>query len=275
VQCRTWLRYYVSRAWRGTISAAAGLALPLGGWWLGKTGRVGQPTRLPNGLAVVLPGIEGRGALSWSIFQGISDGGFPGAVVLWDWTTGLWPLLLFHHRAQRRNRRKGAALARLVLAYQSDYPGQPVYLVGHSGGAAVATWAMEALPEGRAVTGTVMLGAPLSPTFPLGPALKKVQGRLWNFWSPFDLPLLWAGSLIFGTADGRHAVSAGLCGFSMPQGAADEVKELYRTRLRQRRYGLRMARQFNLGGHCGWANRVFVAETVAPLLSVDPSQAPD
>jgi len=267
---KTWLTYYAGRTWRGTVSAAAVLALPFGGWWLGEDTRVGQPARLANGLAVVLPGIEGRGASSWSVLRGIEDSGFPGAVILWDWTTGLWPLLLFHLRAQRRNRCKGEALARLILGYQNDYPGKPVYLIGHSGGAAVAAWAMEALPEGRAVTGAAMLGAALSPAFPLGPALRKVQGCLWNFWSPLDLPLLGAGTLIFGTADGRHSVSAGLCGFAVPQGAAAEVKELYRSRLRQRRYELRMARHFNLGGHFGCVNRVFVAEMVAPLLFGDP-----
>jgi pimeloyl-ACP methyl ester carboxylesterase len=269
------VKHYLRRTWRGTVSAAAGLALPLGGWWLGRSGRLGHPAQLLGGLTVVLPGIEGRGALNWSIWRGVQDAGFPGVVLLWDWTTGLWPLLLFHLRAQRRNRRKGAALARLVLAYQKDYPGRPVYLLGHSGGAAVAAWALEALPEGQGVTGAAMLGAALSPAFPLGPALRKVQGRLWNFWSPLDLPLLGAGTLVFGTADGRHSVSAGLRGFLVPQGAAAEEKELYRTRLRQHRYKLRMARQFNLGGHFGCANRVFVAEVVAPRLFGDSAQVSD
>ena len=189
MQHKMWLRHYVGRTWRGTVSATAGLALPLGGWWLGEVDRLGQPAKLSNGLVVVLPGIEGRGALSWSIFRGINDSGFPGAVVVWDWTTGLWPLLLFHLRAQRRNRCKGAALARLVLDYQNDYPGQPVYLVGHSSGAALAAWAMEALPEDRAVTGAVMLGAALSPAFPLAPALRRVQGRPVEFLVPRSISL--------------------------------------------------------------------------------------
>ena len=272
MQFRTLLRHHARRTWRGTVSAAAGLALPLGGWWLGKAGRLDHPARLSNGLAVVLPGIEGRGALSWSICRGLKDAGFPGAVLLWDWTSGLWPLLLFHLRAQQRNRHKSVALARSILAYQHDHPGKPVYLIGHSGGAAVAAWALEALPEGCAVTGAVMLGAALSPAFPLGPALQKVQGHLWNFWSPLDLPLLGAGTLIFGTADGKHSVSAGLCGFTVPDGATAEVKELYRKRLRQCPYDLRMVRQFNLGGHFGCVNRVFIAEAVAPLLFADSCQ---
>jgi pimeloyl-ACP methyl ester carboxylesterase len=263
------VRQSLQRIWRGTVSAGAGLAVPLGGWWLGRSDRLGQPTKLSNGLAVVLPGIEGCGALNWSIWRGIMDAGFPGAVLLWDWTTGLWPLMLWHLRAIRRNRRQSAALARLILDYRKDHPDRPVYLIGHSGGAAVAAWALEELPEGHSVTAVAMLAAALSPAFPLGPALCKVQRCLWNFWSPLDLPLLGMGTLIFGTSDGRHSISAGLCGFSVPREACAEVQELYRTRLRQHRYGLRMARQFHLGGHFGCANRVFVGEVVAPLLFGD------
>jgi pimeloyl-ACP methyl ester carboxylesterase len=270
VWCRRWLRRYAVRSWRGITSAAAGLALPLGGWWLDEAGSLGHPDQLARGLVVVLPGIEGRGVLGWNICQGIKDAGFPGAVFLWDWTTGLWPLLLLHLRAGRWNRRKAAAFAQVIVAYQDNYPGRPIYLVGHSGGAAVAAWVMEALPAGRVVSGAVMLGAAASPSFPLAPALKKVQQHVWHFWSPLDLPLLGVGSVIFGTADGRHVISAGLCGFCVPQDAAASAAKLYRTRLRQCRYHPGMVRQFHLGGHFGWANRVFVAEVVAPLLVGEP-----
>lgn len=220
---------------------------------------------------MVLPGIEGRGALNWGIYQGLLDGGFPGAVVLWDWTTGLWPLLLYHLRAHGRNRNKAAVLARLILDYQKEFPGRPVYLVGHSGGAALAVWAIEALPEGSAVTGAVLLGAALSSRYSLAPTLQKMEQCLWNFWSPLDLPLLGAGTVLFGTLDGQHTVAAGLCGFSLPPGVSLHERELYRCRLRQHRHELRMARQFHLGGHFGWANLVFVAEVVAPLLGVTAS----
>jgi pimeloyl-ACP methyl ester carboxylesterase len=260
------LCYHLTRAWRGVHSAAAGYAFPLGGWWLGGRRRLRDAGRLEDGLAVVLPGVEGRSPLSWSIAHGLNDGGFPGAILVHDWTTGLWPFLLFHLRAQQRNRRQARAVARLVRSYQDAYPGRPVYLVGHSGGAAVATWALEALPEGRFVTAAVLLGVALSPGYPLSAALRRVERGLWNFWSPLDLLLLAAGTFVFGTVDGRHAVSAGCVGFTVPEGAGREKKELYAARLRQERYRPGMAWQFNLGGHFGWANRVFVAETLVPLV---------
>ncbi len=221
-----WLKDSLARSWRGTLSAGAGFALPLGGWWLGNASCLDETGRLSRGIAIILPGIEGRGALSWSICRGVLDGGFSGAVILWDWTTGLWPLLLFHLRARRRNQNMALMLAQRILDYQSAYPGRPVHLIGHSGGAAMAAWAIAALPEGRAVTGAVMLGSALSSRFHLGPALRKVDGFLWNFWSPLEAPLLGAGTLLVGTADGRHAVSAGLCGFFLPTGSSPQGGEV-------------------------------------------------
>jgi pimeloyl-ACP methyl ester carboxylesterase len=254
------------RAWRGLHSLAAGLAFPLGGWWLSGLRSLRDPARLAHGLTVVLPGVEGWGPLNWSIARGLDDAGLPGAIIVHDWTTGFWPLFPFHLRARRRNHRRAAELARLILDYQDRYPGRPVHLVGHSGGGAVAVWAMEALPPGHSVSTAVLLGPALSPSYRLGPALRRVKRAMWSFWSPLDLVFLAAGTFLFGTADGRHTASAGLRGFSLPPDASAEEASLYWDRLRQRCYAPRMLGQFHWGGHFGWANRVFVAEEVAPLL---------
>jgi pimeloyl-ACP methyl ester carboxylesterase len=157
-------------------------------------------------------------------------------------------------------------VAQLIQDYQDEHPGRPVYLVGHSGGGALATWILEALPENRAVAGAVLLAPAISWGYPLAAALRKVQRWVWHFWSPLDFLLLGAGTSLVGTLDGRHTASAGLCGFAVPPDADREERELYARRLRQQRYTVAMARQFNLGGHFGWTNRVFVAETLAPLL---------
>jgi len=263
----------IGRTWRGLHSVAAGFAFPLGGWWLGGRRRLFDPARLAHGLAIVLPGVEGWGPLNWSIARGLADGGFPGAVLVHDWTTGWWPLFAYHLRARRRGRRRAAEVARLVVEYRDRYPGRPVHLVGHSGGAAVAVWAVEALPPTHPVGTAVLLAPALSPAYDLTPALRKVEGGVWHFWSPLDVVFLAAGTLLFGTSDGRHAVSAGCCGFSLPGGARPADVALYRDRLRQRGYRPRMLGQFHWGGHLGWANRVFVAETVAPLLGENPVRA--
>ncbi len=262
------------RAWRGVSSAVAGLAFPLGGWWLGRSGRRADPARLDRGLAIVLPGIEGWGPLNWSIARGLADGRFPGAVLVHDWTTGLWPLFLYHLRAHHRGRRRAAAVAEMVADYRTRYPGRPVHLVGHSGGAAVAVWALEALPPGATATAAVLLAPALSPGYDLTPALRRVTRGVWNFWSPLDLLYLAAGTLLAGTADGRHTVAAGCRGFSPPRAARPGADGLYRDRLRQVGYRPARVGQFHWGGHLSCANRVFVAESVAPLLAADPQPVP-
>jgi pimeloyl-ACP methyl ester carboxylesterase len=260
------LRELFRRAWRGLHSVAAGLAFPLGGWWLGASRHLFDPARLTHGLVIVLPGIEGWGPLNWSIARGLHDGGFPGAILVHDWTSGLWPLFAFHLRDRRRNLRRAAELAQLIVDYRKRYAGRPVHLVGHSGGAALAVWTLEALPEGHSISSAVLLGPALSPSYCLTAALRRAEQGIWSFWSPLDLLFLAAGTFLVGTADGQYAVSAGFRGFVAPHGAGEGDQVWYRERLRQQCYRPRMLGQFHWGGHFGWANRVFVAEEVAPLL---------
>ncbi|HEV3142285.1 MAG TPA: alpha/beta hydrolase [Gemmataceae bacterium] len=252
----------IIRAWRGLHSLAAGLAFPLGGWWLDSGASPSDYCRLDKGLAIVLPGIEGFGPLNCNIAYGLIDGGFPGAVVVHDWTTGIWPLFAYHLRAQKINRRRAEEIARLILNYKREFPGRPVHLLGHSGGAAIAVWTLEALPENQPVHSAVLLGAALSASYPLSKALDQTKQGIWHFWSPLDLLFLAAGTVLFGTADGQHVIAAGCCGFKAPQAKND------RQRLRQQCYHPRMLRQFHAGGHFGWANSVFVSEEIAPLFEM-------
>src|SRR5947209_1465530 len=164
-----WL-HHARRTWFGTRSAVAGLALPLGPLWAVRRPLFNEQ-RLAEGLVLVLPGIEGTGPVNQGIAAGLGDAGVPAAIRVHDWTTGLWPLLLFHLRARRRNRRQAQALAGLIVRYQDAFPGRPVSLVGHSGGAALAVWTLEALPPQRTVSTAVLLGPALSHAYPLGPAL--------------------------------------------------------------------------------------------------------
>ena len=215
---------------------------------------------------IILPGIEGRSSLTWCIARGLADAGTDCAIVIHDWTTKHWPLFLFHLRAERRNRREARAIADRILNYQASWPGRPVHLVGHSGGAALAVWALELLPASATVETAVLLAPALAPTYDLSAALQKTKQGIWNFHSPLDLFFLVAGTLLFGTVEGRHTIAAGNRGFSPPQELAAEERIIYETKLHQRRYSIDMLRQFHTGGHFGWTNRVFVAETLAPIL---------
>jgi pimeloyl-ACP methyl ester carboxylesterase len=255
----------IQTAWRGIVSALVGYGFVLGGWWLGRSWWVNEGNRLEHGLIIVLPGVEGSGPLNWSIVRGLLDSGERAAVRLVDWTTGFWPFFSFHLRAARRNRLIARNVARMIIDYRNTYGDRPAYLVGHSGGAALAVWVLEALPEDCPVSAAVLLGVALSPGYDLGPALERTQEGIWSFFSPLDLLFLTVGTLLFGTFDGLHRVSAGWCGFSAPP--TESARRLYRNKLHQYCYVPRMIGRFHPGGHFGWANRVFVAETIAPLLA--------
>ena len=264
VQSRGATMTMTSRLWRGGHSAVANMCWPLGGWCLSGLKELREPQRRSQGLAIVLPGVEGRSTLNWSIAQGIDDSGFPGSIEIRDWTTGFWPFFLYHLRAHHRNRAQAAAIAREIIAYQDEHPGHSTYLIGHSGGAAMAAWVLEELPAGRTVTAAAMLGPALPCNYPLATALSRVEQALWSFWTPLDVLYLGVGTLACGNLDGSHAPSGGWVGFRPPPKTSPAEQALYQSRLRQCRFEPSMLGQGHFGGHMSWANRLFVAEEVAP-----------
>lgn len=257
---------WTSRIWRGGHSTVVNQFWPLGGWCLCGLDKLRTPERREHGLALVLPGIEGRSTLNWSIAHGILDSGFAGAIEIRDWTTGFWPLFLYHLRAHHRNRSRAAAIARDLLKYQDEHPGQPTILVGHSGGAAMVAWVLEQIPAGRSITAAAMLGPALPCNYPLATALRRVERGLWSFWTPLDILYLGVGTMACGNLDGSHAPSGGWVGFRPPADSSAADLALYETRLRQQCFKPSMIGRAHLGGHMSWANRLFVAETVAPCL---------
>ncbi len=255
-----------SRLWRVASSAAMNNAWPLGAWWLPSLQALRAGERRSQGLAIVLPGVEGRGPLNWSVAQGLADSGFAGAIEVFDWTTGAWPLFPYHLRAYGRNRRIAARLAQRFSQYQDEFPDRPTFLIGHSGGGALTAWTLEALPAGRTLTACAMLGPALPATYPLQIALARVERVLWNFWTPLDVFFLGIGTIACGNLDGRHAPSGGFVRFSLQRSCTPAERQLYDERLRQHCFRPSMIKQGHFGGHMGWVNRLFVAEEVAPRL---------
>lgn len=275
---------------RGSLSFLRSLVFPLGHWAGGNLRRLATPDRMEKGLVIVLPGIEGKSFVNIDLIRGLADGGVESAIELFDWTTGILSFLLYHLRGVTRNRQMAERIAASIVEYQDRYPGRPVQLVGHSGGTALAAFALEALPPGRRVTAAVLLASALSPHYDLGIAVSRTDRGIWNFISRLDLFFLGAGTLLFGTVDGRHCLAAGNRGFPGPPedilftpepgsplgdslgapwlvgdaGSFDENSS--RPRLHQVPYRSSMLRSFHFGGHCGWTNRVFAAETIAPLI---------
>jgi pimeloyl-ACP methyl ester carboxylesterase len=227
------------------------------------------PQRLDQGFAVVLPGIEGKSVFNSNIAQGLVHGSVESAVEIHDWTTGHLSLFLVHLRNIKRNREEARKLARKIVEYQNCYPNRPVYLVGHSGGGGMALLTLEYLPPGRKVTGVILLAVAVSRTFDLREALSKTERGIWNFYSPGDLVFLIAGTTLFGTYDGKHAPAAGAFGFKEPAGLDDAGRDLYRSKLHEVPFNLRMIASGNWGGHFGPSWIHFSKNYLAPILRTD------
>ena len=256
------------RFWRGFVCTLSFLVLPLGQLCGGRFIKRMEPERLDRGLVLILPGIEGRSFLNLSLMAGLLDAGLPYAMEIVDWTTGCCLLAIYHLRARERNRRVARQIASRVIEYRRQYPGRPVWLIGHSGGGAMSLLTAEFLPAEQSLTGIVLLAPAMSSRYSCDAAMQRTKRGIWNFCSAGDVWFLGLGTLVFGTFDGVHGPGSGWTGFvrhTDPSPAAD-------CRLRQIPYRSRMISQFNLGGHFGCMHRVFVAETIAPILRDDANE---
>lgn len=224
-----------------------------------------SPQRAEKGLAIVLPGIEGRGLLNEAICTGLNKGGIDWAIELYDWTTGVPGNYLYHLRAESRNRREAIRIAERVQSYSRAHPGRPVVLVGQSGGGAIAVWAAEALPLRGAISGIVLLAPALSPGYDLAPALDKTQRGIVSFYSPRDWIFLGMGTSIYGTMDGKYTQSAGRVSFRTPE---IRRRPAY-AKLFQASWNRDMSETGYTGGHLSSGAEKFVATYVAPLLRAD------
>lgn len=252
------------RTYRGLSSALPIATIPLGSWWLPQF-RLLQPERLDRGLVIILPGIEGRSVLNYSIGWGLLDAGCQYAIEVDDWTTG-YKLPPIHLCWLERNQRQAARIAGRIEDYRTSYPGRPVHLMGHSGGGGITLLTLEALSHPHSVTSAILFAPAVSPSMNLSTALSRVEQNITHFHSPLDVFLLGIGTMLLGTIDRKYGLSAGNTGFEFPRDADASVKQLYQERLIQHRFTPDMIRHWNLGGHFGCVNRVFVHDRIAPLI---------
>ncbi len=219
------------------------------------------PQRLQQGLVIVLPGIEGRSTLNREICRGLDEGGINYAIELRDWTAFYYGPLL-NLRASDRNHRQAREIADYVRRYRAACPKAPVYLVGQSGGAAIAVWAAEALGPSEPVDGIILLAASLSPHYNLSGALRSSKKGIISFYSHRDWLLL--GTNLVGTMDGEFASSAGRTGFEYPSATASPPS--YR-KLIQVGWNSDMASSGNTGGHLTSGATEYMAAYVAPFIN--------
>lgn len=225
----------------------------------GAGGIVMNSRHLDDGLVIILPGIEGRSLSNGSIRQALCDERIPLAVQVYDWTAPLGPL--FNQCAYARNREAAAALARHIVEYRRQHPGGRVFLIGHSGGTAIAAWAAEALPPGDRVDGIIMLASSLSPGYDLTEALHRAEMGIVSFYSNHDDALLGAGTTLFGTMDRVNGASAGKVGFD----GLSPSYSIAAAKLFQIRWSQEMAKTGYVGCHFSCCSGEFIATYVAPL----------
>ena len=167
-----------------------------------------------------LPGISGYHWLDRQMLTGLRDGGFSGDVDVRNWPgdePGLAALF-----ARKRNLKQAEVVADAIVAHARAHPAGRIVLTAHSGGAGIAVWALETLPDDVKVDMVLMLAPALSPQYDLTTALGHVRGKVYAFTSPLDL-VLGPGTSTFGTIDGVRCDAAGRCGFVVPERADGKV----------------------------------------------------
>src|SRR5690606_5206594 len=120
-----------------------------------------SPERQQRGYTIILPGIEGHSFLNRRIRRGLVEAGVPYAIEIHDWTRRL-PRAISNLRSRRLHQRQSQIIQEKILTYQSRWPHQPVSLVGHSGGGAMALRVLADLPKQATISGAVLLGAAIS-----------------------------------------------------------------------------------------------------------------
>jgi pimeloyl-ACP methyl ester carboxylesterase len=249
------------------LKSMLGLCLaPLGGMAANFHRILSCPARLEHGLIIILPGIEGCSSVNDSIARGLVAGQLSHAIQIIDWRR-FRPWNPLHLAMQRHNRTQARAIAELIVRYQCDFPGQPVHLIGHSAGAGMALFVLEHLSEDQAVTSVTLLSAAVSRRFDVERLLDRTTAGIWNFYSPLDLPTVGIGTMLFGTMDRRHAVSAGALGFQTKHHnlMSSEDPQQQHPRLNQIPYQKGMAKSWNFGGHFGSTNAVLVRDNIVPI----------
>jgi pimeloyl-ACP methyl ester carboxylesterase len=248
--------------------------------WTGCSGPIQGPfmtnDRMDKGLAIILPGIEGRSFLNERLRDGLVAAGCSYSEPIWRWGNQI-PLI---GMAQNQtdvlgNRRIARRLANWIAQYQDQHPGRPVYLVGHSGGAGIAVFAAEALGKlsgKHKISGLVLLSPSVSASYDLTKALKVCELGIVNFYNESDVALLGLGTTFMGNVDGWHGASAGRVGFRQPDAKDSKEKKglyqrVYQVRLTSGMAGL-------ITAHSADTQIVFVRKYVAPWVLTVPWPPP-
>ncbi|MHC4985382.1 MAG: alpha/beta fold hydrolase [Planctomycetota bacterium] len=214
---------------------------------------------IDKGLVVVLPGIDGPSFGTLGVMSSVAAN-TEMAVGQFDWTIPFG--LLLNQTAQGRNRDMAKLLAGRIVDYREAYPGRPVYLIGHSGGTAIAVWTAEYMPPTEKLDGLFLLASSLSAGYDLSRAMRNLNGPIVNVYSSGDSALLSLGTSLIGTMDGVHGRSAGKVGFTRPVstwgGPSQLVQIPWTPAMRRMGYG---------GDHFSCCSGQFIKEMLVPQMT--------
>lgn len=224
----------------------------------------GFSEKAKNGITFYCPGAGNTDFGDIGIREGLESAGYPGQVATVTWTFSLNAAI---DQAVRVNARVGAAsLADAIQRYIDEYPDKPVNVIGLSAGTGVAIWALEAMKPQYKVENVVLLGSSLSASYDVSEALKHVNGKIYNYWSPNDAVLA-IPMKVFGTIDGVFGEDgAGAVGLRSPRGRDRIVNVQWKSEFS--RYG------YN-GGHTDSTSAPFVRAVLARhVVNNGPAGAP-
>jgi len=239
-------------------------------WLVPIPARAAAAKETPRPWLLHLNGIGGERVCDHTLLSGLTAGGFDADFHIYDWTEGETGIVaLQRHATHPIEARK---VADLIIQQFNANPTTPIYVTGHSGGAAILTWALELLPDQIKVESACMFAPALSPEYDLTKALRHVKGKLFVFSSPHDFVVLSTGTRMFGTMDGVRGDAAGLKGFVQPRTADAEQYKKIVPQPYQRSWALRYG---NVGSHICALRPKFARDYVARLLLTGKPPADD
>jgi pimeloyl-ACP methyl ester carboxylesterase len=189
--------------------------------------------------------------------MGLRKAGYGGEFEYWKWhsTWRGWvvlPVIMAPALLEREARR----LAVYVAAQRLANPSRPIHLMGCSCGTFVVLRALEMLPKDVNVQATALLAGAFDPRRELAKSLEHVAGPVVVTSSLGDWVILGLGTLIFGTADRRHSVSAGMVG--LPGSSSGRVIQI--------KWRPSMLACGHMGTH--FISSEFIARFVAPAMGI-------
>ena len=183
------------------------------------------PADAKPGVVFVVGGVGGVDPLQTYAPFALPLAGVPHEVRVFEWTHGKFHMLR-DLQDLRYLKDKASELADAIRAVKAEDPSRPVFLLGHSAGAALSLEAAGQLPPGT-LERLILLSAAVSPMYDLRPALRATRGEVVAFHSPLDVFMLHFGTSIFGTVDRYYMDAAGMKGFQVPDDLDAKDRRLY------------------------------------------------